>query len=186
MAIDITNLVQGPARVYYGAYGATEPADSAVGSAPSSPTWTDLGATEEGLTLTTNREHSKRNVDQVLWPVDSIPTDVDVQFKTSLAEATLTNLSYALNSGTVTTSASYETYDPDYSELDFQPTYYALIFDGPAPGSSKRRRVIARRVLAIDTVESKYVKDAGLVYTVTWRAHYIDSSTAPIHYVDEL
>lgn len=186
MSVTGTNLVQGPAIIYYGAYQATEPADSAVASAPSASAWTDLGGTDEGLTLSIGREFSELTVDQVLYVIATQPTKVDPQIKTNLAEATLANLGYAMNGGTVTTSGSYRTYDPDITEANFQPTYFALIVDGWAPGSAKRRRVICRKCLSIETIETAYKKDGKFMYPVTFRVHYIDSSTKPFHIVDAI
>lgn len=184
MSSNPANLVQGPAVIYYGAYQATEPADSAVGTAPSSAAWTDFGGTDEGLTLSIGREFSELTIDQVLYVMATQPTKVDPQIKTNLAEATLTNLSKAMNGGTVTTSSGWSSYDPDITENNFQPTYYALIVDGWAPGSAKRRRVIVRRALSIESIEAAFKKDGKFMYPVTWRAHYVSSTVAPIHVVD--
>lgn len=184
MSVTGSNLVQGPAQIYYGAYGATEPADSNVSSSPSAGVWSDLGGTQEGLTLTINREFSEMSVDQVLYVMESRPTKVDPQVKTSLAEATLTNLKYAMNGGTITTSSGYSSYDPDITENNFQPTYFALLVDGWAPGSAKRRRAIIRKALSIETIESAWKKDGQFLIPVTFRVHYVDSSTKPIHIVD--
>lgn len=186
MSITPSNLVQGPAVLYYGAYQASEPADSAVGTAPSSGSWTDLGATDEGLTLMVNREFSELTVDQIAGIAETRLTKVDPQVKTNLAEATLANFSKAMNGGTVTTSGSYATYDPSETEADFTPTYFALIVDGWAPGSSKRRRVILRKCLFIENIEAKWAKDGKFMYPVTIRAHYISSSTKTFHIVDAL
>lgn len=186
MSVTGPNLVQGPATLYYGLYQAVEPADSAVNSAPSVSAWTDLGGTDEGLTLSIGREFSELTVDQVLYVIATQPTKVDPQIKTNLAEATLANLAIAMNSGTVTTSASYKTYDFESQENNFQPTYFALLIDGWAPGSAKRRRMIARKCLSIESIESAFKKDGKFMYPVTFRSHWVDSSTKPIHVVDAI
>lgn len=186
MSVTGPNLVQGPATIYYGLFAAAEPADSAVNTAPSVSAWTDLGGTDEGLTLAINREFSELSVDQLLYDVGTQPTKVDPQIKTSLAEATLANLAIVLNQGSVTTSGSYKTYDFQSQENNFQPTYFALIVDGWAPGSAKRRRIIARKCLSVESVESAYKKDGKFVYPATFRVHWVDSSTAPIHVVDAI
>lgn len=184
MSTTPSNLVQGPAVIYYGEFGATEPADSAVGSAPSSGTWTDLGATDEGVNLNIGREFSELTVDQVLYVVATQPTKIDPQIKTNLAEATLDNLKKAMNGGTIVTSSGWSSLDPDITEANFQPTYFALIVDGWAPGSAKRRRVIARKCLSIDPIESAWKKDGKFMYPVAFRIHYVSSSTKPFHVVD--
>lgn len=184
MSVTGSNLVQGPAQIYYGAYQAAEPTDANVSASPSAGVWSDLGGTQEGLTLTWNREFSELSVDQVLYVMGSMPTKVDPQVKTSLAEATLANLNKAMNGGTVVTSSGYSTYDPDTTENNFQPTYFALLIDGWAPGSAKRRRAIIRKALSIESIESAWKKDGMFLIPVTFRAHYVDSSTKPIHVVD--
>lgn len=178
------NLVQGPAVIYIGAYQATEPADSAVGTAPSSGAWTNLGGTDEGLTLSIGREFSELTIDQVLLVMATQPTKVDPQLKTNLAEATLANLERVMNGGTVVTSSGWSSYDPDITEGNFQPTYRALIVDGWAPGAAKRRRIIARRILSIESIESAYKKDGKFMFPVTWRLHYVSSTVTPMHIVD--
>jgi|SRR6185369_956925 len=183
MGVTGSNLVQGPAILYYGAYQAAEPADSAVATAPASA-WSDLGGTDDGITLSIGREFSELSIDQVLYIIATQPTKVDPVIKTSLAEATLANFAKAMNGGTVVTSSGYSTYDPDITEANFQPTYFALIVDGWAPGSAKRRRVIARKCLSIESIESAYKKDGKFMYPVSMRVHYIDSSTKPFHIVD--
>lgn len=187
MSVTGPNLVQGPAVLYVGDFEATEPADSAVNSAPSSSAFTDVGGTDEGLTLAIGREFSELSVDQILYIIATQPTKVDPQIKTNLAEATLANLAIALNGGTVTTSGSYRTYDfANASDANFQPTYKCLIVDGWAPGAAKRRRIIARKCLSIESVESAFKKDGKFMYPVTFRVHYVSSTVTPIHVVDAI
>lgn len=184
MSVNGANLVQGPAVLYIAAFGATEPLDSAVGSPPTSA-WTDLGGTTDGVTLTWNREFSALTVDQILYTMATQPTGIDLQVKTNLAEATLQNLERILNGGTLTVSASYSSYEPEVQAGNFQPVYSALIVDGWAPGAAKRRRVIMRKVLAIDNIESAYKKDGMFVYPTSFRVHYVSNAITPFHIVDD-
>ncbi len=64
MAITATALVQGPGYLFRGAFGATEPADSAVGTTPPASSWTDVGATTDGVTLEVEQEFNQLRVDQ--------------------------------------------------------------------------------------------------------------------------
>src|ERR1022692_1867127 len=51
MAIQPFNICQGPATMYWSPFGATEPADSAVTTAPNSAVWTDVGGTADGTSI---------------------------------------------------------------------------------------------------------------------------------------
>lgn len=185
MSVTPTNLIQGPATLYWGLYQAVEPLDASVNGSPATSAWTDLGGTTDGLTLSLNREFSELSVDQIIDVVERRQTKRDVQVKTNLAEATLENLKIALNGGTITTNVGNKTYDPDISNSGLQPTYFALIADGWAPTPGKRRRVIMRKCLSIANVEGVYKKDGQFVWPVTFGIHYVDSTTKPIHIVDE-
>lgn len=193
MAVTVANLVQGPATLYVGAFGATEPADTAVNTGPSSVTggvWTDLGGTVDGAELTIKQEYKELEVDQVVDIPGRRLVKRDLTVKTKLAEPTFQNLVYALNDGTTATGAGYKNYTPAFTDAATQPTYRALILHGwaaaaGAGGQSKRRMVILRRVLSSDDVELSYTKDKQTLLTVQWSVHYVDNSTAPFKIVDE-
>jgi hypothetical protein len=179
----------GAGTLYLGAFQATEPADSAVSSTPASSAWTPLGYTDGGLTISFGMKTATMHVDQTPYPVGTKVTMMDPTAKTSLAEATLANLAYALNNTTSSGSGSgYATLDPTIDGTEMSPAYVALIFDGVAPASSagvaKRRRFIARKVLQTDAVEIASKKDATGLIPVTFPLHYVDSSTKPWHIVD--
>jgi hypothetical protein len=186
VAVTTTNLVQGPATVYYGDYGAVEPEDSSVGSAPAGSAWTDLGGTSDGVTITIEQEYSELTVDQLVDRVESRITGRTMKVATNLAEATLTNLSYAINGGTSASGSGWASLDPDTSASATQPTYFALIVDGYAPGTDKRRRFILRRGLNVSgSVEMAYKKDGQTLIPIEVTAHYVSSSVTPFHIVDE-
>lgn len=190
MATTVANLVQGPATLYIGAFGATEPADNAVGTAPSSAAWTDLGGTVDGAELTIKQEYKELEVDQVVDIPGRRLVKRDMMVKTKLAEPTFDNLVYALNDGTTATGTGYKNFVPAFTDSATQPTYRALILHGWAAaagsgGQSKRRMVILRRVLSSDDVEMSYMKDKQTLLTVTWSVHYVDGTNAPFKIVDE-
>lgn len=190
MAGTTTNLIQGPGTLYTGAFGATEPTDANVGTTPSSSTWTDVGFTNDGVTLNINLEYAELTVDQLVDRVGRRLTGRDLQIATNLAEPTLENLAIVLNGGTVTASAAYKSYDPADDTSATQPTYKALLFDGYAPqstaGVTKRRRVAVRKVLSVEAIEAPYQKDNMTLFPVTFAAHYVSSSIKPFRVVDEL
>lgn len=178
MAVDSRNLIQGPAAIYYGAFGATEP--TTLATAPGVG-WTDLGGTKEGLTLAINTEWSKLTVDQVLDEIGATKSGRSVSAATSLAEATLENLARAINnpapSGGILELAS---------NIDaFQANYGAILVDGVAPGG-KRRRVIIRKVLSTENVEMAYKKDDQTVIPVTFSSFYVSASISPIKIIDDI
>jgi hypothetical protein len=185
MAVTTTNLIMGPATLYTGAFGATEPTDASVNTTPAVSAWTDMGGTDSGVKLTVDQKFVELKVDQVVDRVGSRMTSRDFVIDTSLAEPTMANLSLALNGGTSATGSGYASFEPLYTgNSSTQPTYIAMLFDGFAP-SSFRRRVIARRVLSVDKVESSYTKDKQTFLNVKFMAHYVSASIAPLHVVDQ-
>lgn len=186
MSVTATNLVQGPATLYSGAFGATEPADSAVNTAPPASSWTDVGGTDGGVKLTIAQSYTELDVDQIVDRVGSRLTKRDFTVETSMAEPTLANLSLALNGGTSASASGWASFEPSFASSATQPTYKALLFDGWAPGTSAfNRRVIVRKALSTDAIDIAYTKDKMVVYAVKFSGHYVSSSIAPIHVVDQ-
>ncbi|MEU6365770.1 hypothetical protein ABZ876_08435 [Streptomyces sp. NPDC046931] len=186
MAVTATNLVQGPATLYSGAFGATEPADAAVNTAPPASSWTDVGGTDGGVKLTIDQSYVELEVDQIVDRVGSRLTKRNFTVETSMAEPTLANLSLALNGGTSASAAGYASFEPSFASSATQPTYKALLFDGWAPGTSGFiRRVIVRKALSTDAVDLDYTKDKKTMYGVKFSGHYVSASIAPIHIVDQ-
>lgn len=189
MAVTVTNLTMGPGTLYKGDVGATEPSDSEVSNAipetSASGDFIDLGGTNGGVTLALEQEYTELEVDQIVDIPERRLTKREFKINTSLAETTLENFVIANNGGTITTGSGFEAFDPKQDTSAAQPTYIALIFDGIAP-NSLRRRVIARRVLSVAGIEQEYSKDGQSLYPVEFSCHYVDSSTPPFKYVDEV
>ena len=195
MAANVVNLVQGPATVYIGDFGATEPANAAVNTTPQASAWTDVCGTTDGCEISINQEYKELEVDQVVDIPGRRLVKRDMSVKTNLAEPTLQNLLYALNDvngGSLGASGTGFSgyYEPAFTDSATQPTYRAVILHGWAPGSgannqSKRRMVILRKVLSSDNVEFAYKKEDQTVFSVTWSVHYVSNSIAPFKIVDE-
>lgn len=185
MATTVSNLVLGPATLYTGAFGATEPLDSAVNTTPAVSAWTPVGGTTSGLTLTVNQTYTELEVDQVVDSVGRRLTKRELDITTEMAEPTLNNLSLALNGGTQASGAGYATYDPLTASSATQPTYVALLMDGWAPGGAFNRRAILRKCLSTAKLAFLYAKDKQNVFAVTWNAHYVSQSITPFHIVDQ-
>lgn len=183
MAVTTTNLIMGPATLYLGAFGATEPADTDVNTTPPASTWTDVGGTQDGVKITIDQTYTPLEVDQIVDVPGSRLTKRAVMVETNLAEPTLENLKLLLNDGTAASGAGYKSLEPIYASSATQPTYRALLLDGYAP-TQLRRRLIVRKVLSTEKVESTYKKDSQTLFTVKWDAFYVTSSIAPFKYID--
>jgi hypothetical protein len=185
-------LVAGPATVYTGAFGATEPAASAVATVPSSAAWTDIGGTDGGVKINIDLDYFDLSVDQIVDRVGSRLSKREITLETNLAENTLANLKIAVNGGTITASTAYQTFDPLNDSSATQPNYTAVIIDGWAPlgtvsaSASARRRFIVRRVLNTDAVGVSYEKDKQTFIPVKMTAHYVSSTVGPFAIHDQL
>jgi len=178
----VTNLIQGPGKLYLAAFGATEPADIDVGTVPDVD-WTDVGYTKDGVELAIEQEYSELEVDQLVDVPGRRLILRDLKVTTNLAEATLANLKLAMGGGTEDTGVGFESFEP--LTPSGEPSYIALIIDGLAPNGLVRR-VIIRKSLQIGSIEFAYAKDEQTVFAVEFGAHYVSSVVAPYKIVDEI
>lgn len=184
MSVSVSSLVMGPGVLYSGAFGATEPADTAVATVPSSGVWTDVGGTMGGVELTIDQKFKELEVDQVVDIPGQRLVSRTMMLKTSMAEPTLENLSFSSNaSASITTGTGFKALEPSNTNSATQPTYRALIFDGFAPGGGNRR-VIARRCLNTSGVKFAYKKDSQTVFDVEFTAHFVSASIPAYKIVD--
>jgi hypothetical protein len=187
MAVTVTNLTLGPGDMFKAAFGATEPADTEVVNDMTGTTvsgaWADMGGTQGGVTIELNQEYTELEVDQIVDIPGRRLTKREFKVNTNLAEVTLENYQLASNGGQIVTGAGFRAYEPDMNNSGATPTYAALIFDGVAP-NSKRRRVVCRRVLNVATVGQEYQKDSQTLFPVEFSCHYVSKSVKPFRYVD--
>ena len=176
MAVTATNLIQGPATLYTGLFGATEPAT--VATAPAAA-WTDVGGTKDGVELQINDEYAVLDVDQIIYEIQRRRTKRVVAVKTQLAEATLTNLAAAI----ANTAPTANVLEGDDGLTAFAPAYGAVLLDGIAPGGF-RRRVIVRKTLPTDSVGMAYKKDSQTLVPVTFTAHWVSAGIKPFKIED--
>ena len=176
MTVTSTNLIQGPATLYWAPFGTTEPAT--VATAPATP-WVDLGGTKDGVELSVADDYSVLSVDQIVYEVGRRRTNRVLTIKTQLAEATLENLARAINN----TAPSTNILTLDDGLTAFAPSYGAALLDGIAPGGF-RRRVILRKTLSTDSVASAYKKDGMTLIPVTFTGHWVSTSIAPLIVTD--
>ena len=186
-------VLMGAGRMYTGTFsatGANEPALAAINSAPQASAWTYTGFTSDGITLTIDQTFSEMRVDQLADRVGTKLTERQVSLQAGLAEATLANLTLGMNGGTITTAASYSYYEPVYDGTELQPAYIAVLFDGYAPASaagvSKRRRVILRKAISTENIESSYKKDSLTLVPVTFTSHFVSDTVASFRIIDEV
>lgn len=175
---DITpsNVLQGPADILTGAFGATEPA-TADGIIDST-VWTFVGATDGGATLTVKRSYSNMVVDQVALPVGTRLVTQEVTLATTLAEATLANLRKALNDASTGT-----VFDLNSEIANANPTYTAILLKGLSPNGTPRL-VKIRRALSTADVTQAYKKDGKTVIPVTFTGFYVSKSISAFE-IDE-
>ena len=174
--VTATNLIQGPASLYYGAFGALEPLtiDEEPGAA-----WRDLGGTKDGVTMTIASEYAVLEVDQIVDEIGRTRTKRVVTIATNLAEATLENLALAMANG----APAAGVLEPDDGIEAFLPGYGAVLLEGIAPGGF-RRRGIFRKVLSTESVESAYKKDGQTLIPVTFTGHWVSQSIRPFRIED--
>ena len=188
MAPVATNLIAGPATLWRADFGATEAADTAVATEPTDP-FVDLGGTNDGVSYVVDREFHALTIDQVTMAVGRRKTKNDVSISTNLAEPTLENWALALNqaASSVTSggtgATAYKALELETGDAGDEPEYSCVLLRGRAP-NGKKRNVIIRKALSIESVESAYKKDEQTLIPVTFTAHWISASIKPVKWVD--
>jgi hypothetical protein len=191
--INPDNIVMGPAFVYWGLSGSTEPAYASLTSPPSSSVWTDVGGIADGTSVLLEIEHSLTDlaVEQLIDRVGARVTKRVIQVTAALNEATLTNMQLAMNQLlTISPGAGYTVADLQTGITAVQPQYMALIIDGWAPttGTTEvacRRRAIVRKCLSSSKVDLEYEKTKQTVYNTTWSVYWVSSSVSPVEIIDQ-
>lgn len=182
MSVTVTDLTQGPATLYMGTFGATEPLESAVNSTPAASAWTDVGGTLDGTKLSIKVDYSMLGVDQIIDVPGTRATLRTITLETQMAEPSLENLEFSLNGGTISTGSGWRAYEPIDSDAATQPTYKALIAHGW--WGTQRRMVVLRKVLSVEGTETEYKKDGQTVFKVKIQAFYVSPSIRPFRIID--
>jgi hypothetical protein len=195
MPVNPNNVVQGPATIYWNAFGSAEPPDTnaALVQAPwvtGSANWTDLGATTGGVALNVSHTYTQIKADQVVDPIGARFSARAITVVFNMLEATLQNLYLAMNQVAVqNVLTGITTLDPITTTSATQPTYIALLIDGWAPtlntGLQARRRVIVRKVLDDLKASAKYDMTNQVTWDCTFTAYYVSSTIAPFHIQDQ-
>lgn len=191
--INPLNYVRGPARLWVGAFGATEPAQTnATLIADPGTGWTFVGATEGGASWEDDQTVSGTRADQVVDEIGARVTARKTSVTFSMLEATLANLALALNNfGSVTQPASgISVYDPGQMTAGDIPSYAAILVDGWAPqvagGGKARRRAIFRKVLNTGAkVMQEYDPTKDALLAATFQCYYVTSTISPYIVMDQ-
>lgn len=181
MSVTTTNLTAGAGTIFKGAFGATEPEPNA---SPSSPAYTDAGATTDGVTVSVSTDFLELEVDQLIETPERRVTKRETTLATNLAETTLENLATVQNVGAPDSSVTnVKSLEMAGDLTGYKPKYSSLIFDGPGVNDGVSR-VIGRKMLSTEGTEFAYQKDAERVFSVTWTAHWISAAIKSVRFLD--
>jgi hypothetical protein len=186
MAVTAANLLMGPGVLYIADFGTAEPADADIADPPGAG-WNDVGGTLGGLTVAVEQAYTELTVDQIVDLVGNRLTKRVMSLNTQLAEATLDSLARALNNPLPTPGVGFTAFEPPNDNSATQPLYRAVLFDGFAPGTNNnlRRRIIGRKVLSTENLETAYSKDGQTVFQVGFKCHYVSDAIRPFKVTDE-
>ncbi len=155
-----------------------------VSTAQNGVTFRDCGLTTTGVEINYNPDFGEVEVDQLLDAARLFKQKINVQVKTSLAEATLENLLYVWDdSSTPTGSAmlpveygAQGSLGPNVymkpGVLGEAPQERHLLFVGPGPGgatTAKQRVYIASRAVQIEASTQSLKKAEATVFPVSFR-----------------
>jgi hypothetical protein len=222
MSTNTRNVVVGAAQIYLSVNDgitaprpSTTPADirsllgtttgtSAAAALNSNASYRNVGLTNTGLELNYQPTYAEVKVDQLLDAARLFKSDIKVELKTELSEATLENLQVAwgqmdsyYNAAGSSVSALSQT-DPITGEvaatlnmaagsLGDAPVERVLIAVGNAPysigdatyaGRNKERVYIGRRAVSMDVTMHSLKRDAATVFPVAFRLLPDDSNAA--------
>jgi hypothetical protein len=144
-------LSLGPGTLYTAQLLSTEPSDL-VTAWPAA--WAALGYTHEGNDWSYQLNTEGVDVAEELDFVRIVPTGRVIQVKFVLAEITATNLSRALNGGTIVTGSGFVTYEPPAFGTEIRKMYGWQSDDG-------QERWVFRQCMSGGTVEMGRKKGAA-------------------------
>lgn len=190
----VENLLQGTGVLYLADFGATEPSNTDIHEAPSDSVWTNIGLTQDGVTLSVSHEWSELEADQIVDVPDRRLIKREVSIATNMAEAHLEGLQKALAGATIddtdesagASASGVHVLEPELINSGVGPPHYrAVLFDGFAPGGFIRR-VILRRAVNTSDIESAYKKDEQTLIPVEFHGHYVSAEVAPWRIIDQV
>lgn len=151
-SITTANIIIGPAFLYTAAGDTARPSGAgsvpgAAGAAPSG--WTYVGATEEGVNLSLDRETNPHYVEEQSIQVFTTAGNSTFSIELQMAESTLANWKLGTGGGTITSGELV---------LSDSLDVVAIYIDGPGP-SSARRTVYIPRANSIGGLDVSFRRD---------------------------
>jgi len=189
--VNPSNAVMGPINLWYGAFGATEPAQTNAGLiADPGAGWTFGGGTNGGISWEIDHVITDLNFDQVIDPVGGRVTDRTGMVTFNAAEPTLAMLTLALdNLGTTTVGSGISTYSPGQPNSATPLAYNAILLDGWAPllgsGAAARRRAIFRKMLNAPKIITNGDPVKQLVWALSVKMYWVSASIDPYIVMDQ-
>lgn len=134
------NLTMGAGVVRVAAIGTSEPTTCSA-ELPSAD-WRQLGYTEEGWTITIERESEDIMVAEEIEPVDSMVTALRVTINAGLVETTAANVRMALGLGP---NVAYSSVSPfDGPDAETAETAFQLVWDSMETPTAANKRWLFR------------------------------------------
>lgn len=178
--VNPAQMMVGPGKLRWAAVGVD---DAAIVTAytPNWTNWTDVGSTDGGVQMSIAKNYANHTVDQVADWVASTITERHVTVQTSLAEPGDMSKLALVNNGGVTTPSfnpSWDKYEPTTDLIATQETYIAVALEGVTL-AGKKRIIVARKVLNVDSVAFEFTKEKKTMYGLSFAGHYVSDVIAP-------
>lgn len=174
---DANNVVVGQAAVFIAAANTALPAfDTWNASDPfnetffASPTWTPVGATEQGWQLGADKSTQSITIEEQSTPVGTTITSQSISIQGSLSEDITRTLTLALNATSVATAATATVEGYDTITLSDEPIYYSVVmvttnyatWAVPSTGSGSLGRIIyAPKFTQLGNISTAFRRAAG-------------------------
>lgn len=178
--VNTAQMMVGPGKLRWATVGIDDTLIVATYT-PSWTNWNDVGSTDGGVKMSIAKSYANHTVDQVAdWVASSI-TERHVTAQTDVVESgDIAKLSLVNNGGTTTLSfnPSWDKYEPTTDLIATQETYIALGLEGVTL-AGKKRIIIARRVLNVDSISFEFKKDGKTMYSLNFAGHYVSDTIPP-------
>lgn len=178
--VNTSQMMIGPGKLRWAPVGTD---DSLIIAAytPSWSGWTEIGATDGGVQMSIAKDYTNHTVDQVADWVASTINERHVTAQTNVVESgDLAKLALVNNGGTLTASynPSWDKYEPTTDLVATQETYISVALEGVTL-AGKKRIIVARRVLNVDSIAFEFKKDGKTMYGLSFAGHYVSDTVAP-------
>jgi hypothetical protein len=161
-------ILTGVGNLYVAPVGTTFPTLTATPSA----SWTYVGETQDGVTVTADQSIEEITVDQETGPVEAVRAEESLMVETKMARHTIENLAIALGQTAIDTPPSTGVAGtrevPLYKGSAVQK--YALLFRGKSPYGDYPAQFEIKRGYFGGSTELEFVKDANTPIPVEFHA----------------